>query len=280
MKGMVRECLTAVNLKFAPGPVARLQALCYKRLGLRNTAFHRGDSLPMKIRVLYFAYCRDVMGKDSEWLILDDSARVSDVLAKCSAGSPAFDPLKRNLLVAVNQEYARPDQPLADGDEVALFPPVSGGSESGSEGQDYYAIVHEPIASDQIVRRLKCPEDGAVVVFDGIVRNNSQGKATRFVEYHGYEPMALKKIREIGERVKFMWEIDHAAIVHRLGHLNIGESSVLIAVTSAHRKAAFEACQYAIDLLKRTVPIWKKEVFEDGGMWIEGDIPVKACRER
>lgn len=233
----------------------------------------------MKVQVLYFAYCRDLVGREREWLTLDDSARVSDVLAMCLSERPALETFRRNLLVAVNQEYAQSDQLLADGDEVALFPPVSGGALEVEALRDYYAITQNSIESAKIIQALKRPEDGAVVVFEGIVRNNSRGKRTRYVEYHGYEPMALKKIREIGERIKSMWDIDGVAITHRLGHLEIGESSVLIAVTSAHRKAAFDACHYAIDLLKKTVPIWKKECFEDGEMWIEGEVPVKSCHE-
>lgn len=234
----------------------------------------------MKVQVLYFAYCRDLMGREQEWMTLEENARVSDLLSKCAAEKPALESYRKNLLIAVNQEYVRADQPLADGDEIAIFPPVSGGSFEVEDGPDCYAIVREPIPTEQIIRRMKHPEDGAVVTFDGIVRNNSRGKATRYVEYHAYEPMALKKIREIGERIKFMWEVDRVAIVHRLGHLEIGDSSVLIVITSAHRKAAFDACHYAIDLLKRTVPIWKKECFEDGEVWIEGDIPVKSCHEQ
>jgi MoaE-MoaD fusion protein len=233
----------------------------------------------MKVQVLYFAYCRDLMGCECESLILDDDARVADLLTKCLSEKPALESLKKNLLVAVNQEYAKSDHRLVDGDEVAIFPPVSGGAAEIDVLHDFFAITRSPIDSTHILQALKRPRDGAVVSFEGIVRNNSRGKQTRYVEYHGYEPMALKKIREIGERIKSMWDIDGVAIVHRLGHLEIGESSVLIVVTSAHRKAAFDACHYAIDLLKKTVPIWKKECFEDGELWIEGDIPVKACLE-
>ncbi len=233
----------------------------------------------MKVQVLYFAYCRDLMGRDSQWMSLQENARVSDVLQQCVIEQPQLKSFRGNLLVAVNQEYARPDHPLAEGDEVAIFPPVSGGSSKTTASGDRYQIIHQTIPTQEILAGLKRPEDGAVVLFEGIVRNNSRGKRTRYVEYHAYEPMALKKIAEIGERLKGMWEIDSAAIIHRLGRLEIGETSVLIAVTSAHRRPAFEACHYAIDLLKRIVPIWKKECFEDGELWIEGDVPVKACHE-
>jgi molybdopterin synthase catalytic subunit len=233
----------------------------------------------MKVQVLYFAYCRDLMGREEESMTLDDNSSVSDVLAYCSAKNPAMDAIKKNLLVAVNQEYARPDQPLLEGDEVAIFPLVSGGSAKAEILREYYAITHERIDTDRIVRSLVHPEDGTLLIFEGMVRNNSRGKMTRYVEYHAYEPMAIKTIRAIGDYIKSHWEVDSVAIVHRLGHLEIGEISVLIAVTSAHRKPAFDACNYAIDVLKTIVPIWKKECFEDGEMWIEGDVRVKPCHE-
>lgn len=219
------------------------------------------------------------MGREQEWITLADNARVSDLLKQCSSRSSAFETVKKNLLIAVNQEYAQANHPLSEGDEVALFPPVSGGTADVGTTLDFYAIIRDPIESSRIVQELKHPVDGAVVVFEGIVRNNSLGKNTRFVEYHAYEPMALKKIRELGEHLRATWQVDGIAIVHRLGHLNIGETSVLIAVTAPHRKPAFEACQFAIDTLKKTVPIWKKEFFEDGELWIEGDNPVKSCHE-
>jgi molybdopterin synthase catalytic subunit len=133
-----------------------------------------------------------------------------------------------------------------------------------------YRLVREPIDVRQIAEALQKPEDGAVVLFEGVVRNNSQNKAVRFLEYDAYEPMALKKLEEIGTRAKKEFEIRDIAIVHRLGHMEIGECSTLIAVASAHRGPAFDACRFAIDTIKQIVPIWKKEFYEDGEVWIEG----------
>jgi molybdopterin synthase catalytic subunit len=135
-------------------------------------------------------------------------------------------------------------------------------------------IVRSPIQIESLVNQLRQPEDGAVVVFDGIVRNHSQGRKTLHLEYEGYEPMALKKMEEIEESARNRWPVNRIGIVHRLGRLEIGEASVVIVVTSAHRKAAFEACQYVIDTLKKTVPIWKKEFFADGEVWVEGEVPA------
>ena len=133
-----------------------------------------------------------------------------------------------------------------------------------------FRLVREPINIQQITDALQRPEDGAIVVFDGVVRNNAKKKAVRFLEYDAYEAMALKKLEEIGSRAKREFEIRDIAIVHRLGHMEVGECSVVIAVASAHRGPAFDACRFAIDTIKKIVPIWKKEFYEDGEVWVEG----------
>ena len=133
-----------------------------------------------------------------------------------------------------------------------------------------FHLVREPIDIQKIADALQKPEDGAVVVFEGVVRNHSNDKAVRFLEYDAYESMALKKLEEIGSRAKKEFAIRDIAIVHRLGHMDIGECSTVIVVASAHRGSAFEACRFAIDKIKEIVPIWKKEFYEDGEVWIEG----------
>jgi molybdopterin synthase catalytic subunit len=166
----------------------------------------------------------------------------------------------------VNQAYAAADRKLEPGDEVALLPPVSGGAED-----PYVRLVHERIVPHDIVPQLEKPEDGAIVIFDGIVRNNSRGRRTLHLDYESYENMALKQLRELAIQATQKFAIRNVAVVHRLGRIEIGESSVLIAVFSAHRAAAFDACRWMIDTLKRTVPIWKKEYFEDGAVWADGE---------
>jgi MoaE-MoaD fusion protein len=136
-------------------------------------------------------------------------------------------------------------------------------------GGNVFRLVREPINTQEIVDILRNPEDGAIVVFEGIVRNNSQGKTVRFLEYDAYDSMATKKLEEIGTRAKNEFEIRDMAIVHRLGHMEIGECSIVIAVASGHRGPAFDACRFAIDTIKKIVPIWKKEFYEDGEIWIE-----------
>jgi molybdopterin synthase catalytic subunit len=170
----------------------------------------------------------------------------------------------------VNQEYAEWRAALAAGDEVAFLPPVSGG-ETATNAEDLVELVRAPIQPPELVERVKAPQDGAVAVFDGIVRNHSGGRPTLHLEYESYEAMALAKMREIVTELHAKFPIHRVAMVHRLGRLEIGETSVLIAVASAHRAAAFDACRWLIDTLKKTVPIWKKEYFEDGAVWADGD---------
>jgi molybdopterin synthase catalytic subunit len=171
-----------------------------------------------------------------------------------------------SLLAAVNQEMADRACVLQDGDEVAFMPPVSGGTE-----EDFFQITCEPIATHALARQLKAPEDGALVIFEGTVRNHAQGRRTLFLEYEAYEPMAVRKLEEIGREVKEKFAIHRIGIVHRIGRLEIGQTSVSIVVSAAHRSPAFAACHYALDRLKQIVPIWKKEYFEDGAVWAEGE---------
>jgi len=165
----------------------------------------------------------------------------------------------------VNQEIADRSRVLRDGDEVAFMPPVSGGG-----GEDFFQITREPIPTADLARHLKAPEDGAVVVFEGIVRDQAHGRGTLYLEYEAYEPLAVRRMEEIGREAKRKFAIDRIGMIHRLGRLEIGETSVAIIVAAAHRSAAFEACRYAIDRLKEIVPIWKKEYLQDGAVWAEG----------
>ena len=212
----------------------------------------------MRVRVLVFGILKDLV-PESSTVELPEGARVSDLLARYEA--PAF----RSAAVAVNQEYVQPDRVLREGDEVALLPPVSGGA------VERVALTREPIDAPWLVAGLKRGPDGAVVVFDGIVRDNSRGRRTLYLVYEAYEEMALKQMRALAAKATEDFRVRDIRLVHRLGRLEIGESSVLIAVASAHRAAAFDACRWLIDTLKKTVPIWKKEHFEDGAVWADGD---------
>jgi molybdopterin synthase catalytic subunit len=175
--------------------------------------------------------------------------------------------MERSLLFAVNEEYAARTQRLEDQDRLAVLPPVSGGA-----GRDLFEITREPIDISRLRARLLEGDSGAVVIFDGVARDNTRGRRTLYLEYEGYTEMALRMLEQIGREIHEKWPINRVGIIHRLGRIEITESSVVIVVTSAHRRVAFEACHYAIDRLKKIVPIWKKEFFEDGEVWVEGEI--------
>ena len=229
----------------------------------------------MLVRVLFFGRLKDIVGKSEEHAELSDGARVEDLFERYGRTFPEFSKFRPSVVASVNQEFADWGVRLASGDEVAFLPPVSGGSIDAGAAieEDLCAIVRTPIGTPEIVEQLKAPPDGAVVAFEGIVRNQSGGRETMYLEYEAYEAMALAKMKEIGTQMREKFPIRRSAIIHRLGRLEISETSVLIVVSAAHRAAAFEACRYGIDTLKRTVPIWKKEFFRDGAVWAEGEIP-------
>lgn len=227
----------------------------------------------MRVRVLFFGVLREVFQRDEDTIELSSTAKISDLLAHYSAIAPEKDGLFPSLAVAVNQQYASRNHALQDGDEVALLPPVSGGSETaaGPRSSSHCQIVRTRIATEQILERMKQGEDGAVVIFEGIVRNHTRNRHTLFLDYEAYEPMALSQMNALAEKALANYKVREIAIVHRLGRLEIGETSVLIVAVSAHRAAAFDACRFVIDTLKRTVPIWKKEHFADGAVWADGE---------
>jgi MoaE-MoaD fusion protein len=225
----------------------------------------------MRVRVLFFGMLKDLAGKAEDSIDLPDGSHVRDVLVRYEAKIPRLKESLPSVAIAVNQQYAGADTVLHDGDEVALLPPVSGGSEDAPGDAPFVRIVRERIVPHDIIPAIKRPEDGAIVIFDGVVRNHSRNRKTLHLEYDAYEPMALAKLQELAREATRRFTIRNVALVHRLGHLEIGESSVLIAVFSAHRAAAFEACRWLIDTLKKTVPIWKKEFFEDGAVWADGE---------
>lgn len=221
--------------------------------------------------MLLFGILKEVVGRPSETLDLPEGARVEDVLELYGKQFPRFESMTSAMAVSVNQEYSRRDRPLAPGDEVGLLPPVSGGNFEGYLKQNDIRIVREPIETVAVLNRLKRPEDGAVVVFEGVVRNNTRGRRTLYLDYEAYEAMALEQMEGLSDRARKLFEVDGVSIIHRLGRLDVGETSVLIVVTSNHRAAAFDACRWVIDTLKKTVPIWKKEYFEDGAVWADGE---------
>src|SRR5215472_4760772 len=229
----------------------------------------------MQVRVLFFGVLKDIVGRSSEALTLPDQATARDLIEHYEQRFSRLKDALSSVAISINQQYAQAGDRLRAGDEVALLPPVSGGTTSQPNNRrasaDRVAIVHEKIDSRSVLAEIRRGDDGAVVAFEGIVRNHSRGRRTLFLEYEAYEPMALKELESLAIQARSQFPIREIAILHRLGRLEIGETSVFIVVASAHRSGAFAACRWLIDTLKRTVPIWKKEHFEDGAVWADGE---------
>ena len=272
-----------------------------------------------RVTVLFFGAARDIVGQAEIKLSLQATSAAT-ALEELLAKFPELRRFGRSLLFAVNQEYAQPDRPIKDGDELAVFPPVSGGcaaqkqsadeteahavgtdtgtggvspastlettkfqnqqdvefaaaglSPASTSANDFFELTTEPIDVGSVARRVVLPECGATVSLDGYAREWTRGRRTLYLVYEAYAPMALRELERLGREAHERFEIAHLGIVHRTGRLEIGETSVVIVVSAPHRRAAFEACEWAIRELKRTVPIWKKEVFEDGEVWVEGE---------
>jgi molybdopterin synthase catalytic subunit len=229
----------------------------------------------MRVSLLFFGILKDWRGEASSTVELPEGASVGDLLEVLSRRAPR--PPLDGIAVSVNAEYAGSSQILHEGDEVGLLPPVSGGAPRtprfsvSDESNGTTSLTREPIDAGRIVAAAKDGEDGAVVVFDGIVRNHSGGRKTLYLDYEAYEAMAVKRLGQLARKARENFGVRQVTIVHRLGRLEIGETSVLIVVSSAHRAQAFDACRWLIDSLKQTVPIWKKETFADGAVWAAGE---------
>jgi MoaE-MoaD fusion protein len=220
----------------------------------------------MKIKVLFFGLTHDLTGLREEQVDLGEGENLQGLCRLYESRFPCMGELVGSLLFAVNQQIADPLAVLHEGDEVAFMPPVSGGMDDNC-----YRITGDRISASDFTRSLQAASDGAVVTFEGVVRNHSNRRKTLHLEYEAYGPMAVRKMEEIGAEAKEKFDINSVGIIHRTGKLEIGETSVAIVVTAAHRRPAFEACHYLIDRLKQVVPVWKKEYFEDGAVWVEGE---------
>ena len=222
----------------------------------------------IKVRLLFFGAARDVVGEEETEVFLNAPASVVSAFTEIMDAYPLLrEKFGRSLLFAVNQAYELADKEIKEGDELAIFPPVSGGDEM----KDFFELTKEPINVGEVARRVVLNECGATVTLDGYVREWTKGRQTLHLVYEAYEPMAVKELEHLGKQAHELFDIAHIGIVHRLGKLEIGETSVVISVSAPHRRAAFAACEWAIKELKRTVPIWKKEIYADGEMWAEGE---------
>ena len=226
----------------------------------------------MRVRVLFFGALKEITGHAEEDLEIATGATLEDVFRLYAERHETLQERRSSTLFARNREFARGDAVLADGDEIAFLPPVSGGSTTGGPDDGHvFRITRERIDARRLAEALQRPEDGAVVVFEGVVRNNSQGRATMYLEYECYEEMARAHMEQIGREIAGQFAIGRIGMVHRLGRLEIGEASVAVIATAPHRKPAFDAAFEGINRLKREVPIWKKEHFADGAVWVDGE---------
>jgi len=238
----------------------------------------------MRVRVLFFGILKDLTGRSEDQIELNGNAQVGSVFDHYAERFPKIRAMASSIVMARNQEFSALTTPVADGDEVAFLPPVSGGSGSEiiDEAGHYFALTREPIMTKSLTDRMQRASDGAVIAFEGVVRDNTKGRATKFLDYECYEPMALKMMAQIGREIAAAHAIGRIAMVHRLGRMQIGEASVVIVASAPHRKPAFDAALEGINRLKKLVPIWKKEHFADGEVWVEGEwdetVPVAHSR--
>ncbi len=231
---------------------------------------------------MFFGVLKDIVGRTAEDAELPAGARLGDALAKYRARFPRVEELSGSLLAARNQEFADLSARLEEGDEIAFLPPVSGGccgdDPEIAEAGNLVTLTRGPIDSRALAARILTGGEGAVVTFEGTARNHTGGRPTRCLEYEAYEPLALKEMARICREIAGRADIGRIAMAHRLGRVLIGEAGVAVVVTAAHRRPAFEAALEAIDRLKKSVPVWKKEYFADGEVWAEGEGRVEMAR--
>ncbi len=227
------------------------------------------------IQMRYFAFVREQLGTSKETIELASGSTVGQALDLVLARSPRLLNAQSAMMVMVNQSYQPREHVLADGDEVAIIPPVSGGSE-----QKRFLVTEDVIDPRDVEALVVDDASGALVTFAGTVRDHARGKTVTALEYEAYPPAAEKMLEQIGAEILERWGLRNVAIAHRYGLLQVGETSVVIAVSSAHRDAAFDACRYAIERIKVLVPIWKREVYEDGAVWIGSEAEYQVATGR
>ncbi len=214
----------------------------------------------MLVKVKFFALYREIVGLRETQADLPVGSTALDVWEGFAKDHPQLSPSLPHTRFAVNGQYVDARIPLKEGDEVVFIPPVSGGAD--------FDITPDPIDVDAVVASIRHDEDGGVVTFVGVVRNQNRGKQVLYLEYEAYPEMAIGEMQAIGTEIARRWGLHHLRIVHRVGRIEIGEASVVIAVAAPHRDVAFDACRFAIDRLKESVPVWKKEVYADGEVWL------------
>lgn len=215
----------------------------------------------MRVTVQLFAGLAERAGTRQITVDLPDNAAVSQLLTKLTEEYPSLATLVPTCFVSLNHEYATPEQLIQDDDEIALLPPVSGGEEPR------FSITDQPLSADALIKLVSNPHAGAILTFVGTVREFTRGQRTVSLTYEAYAPMAIEKMKQIDREIQERWPGTQVAMQHRVGHLDIEDIAVVIAVATPHRNESFEAGRYAIERLKQIVPIWKKENWEDGSEW-------------
>jgi molybdopterin converting factor subunit 1 len=252
----------------------------------------------MLVKVLFFGMLRDLVGHSEQELKIADDACLKTVFDHYALLHPQLRKMSSSVLLAHNQKFATPDTTLSDGDEVAFMPPVSGGTTGGvlplddtdqdpvipflkwvRDKRGFYGLTHHPINVDALKQQVASSRAGALLTFEGVVRDNSCKRRTFYLDYDCYVPLALRTMQRLGHEVLQKNEIEAIAIVHRIGRLEIGEASVVITISAAHRQVAYKASLEAINKLKKTVPVWKKEYFEDGEIWVGGELDVRLSNK-
>lgn len=232
--------------------------------GRRTMRYNRG----VKVSLHLFASVREAVGERNVSLEIDDDATVADLRSRLAVDYPRLEPMLPNVVFAIDDEYVAFDERLHDGAEVALIPPVSGGS---VEADPLFRITTEVMLAQELADAVSRDEAGAIALFYGVVRNHHEGRAVERLEYEAHESMALRKMREVAEETRRRFPaISEIGVWHRIGTLEVGETSLLVAVSSPHRKEAFEACHWCVDRVKEVVPVWKKEHWAGGAEWVEG----------
>ena len=224
----------------------------------------------MQIKIKFFAGIAEATGQREHVLHIEHAPSVQELIERLVEEFPQAADLMKRCMVSLNHDYAKPEQTITENDEIALIPPVSGGEgEDINDLEDYlFEVTDQPLSSDALIKKVSNPYAGAIVSFVGTVREFTHGQRTTFLEYEAYPEMAIKKMKEIALEIKAKWPNSEVAMSHRTGKLDIEEISVIIAIATPHREAGFEAGRYAIERLKQIVPVWKKEIWEDGEEWV------------
>ena len=231
------------------------------------------------VTLKYFAIYREALGRQEERRAVPEGMTVAALHDDVIAAAPVLAPLRDTSRYVVNHAYVGGDAPLGEGDEVVFIPPVSGGT-AGADPARLFRIVDEPLAIDPVAALVADPGAGAVITFAGVVRDNSRGRGVEALEYEAYAPVAERMLAQIADEMRVRWPVRAVAIWHRTGRLGIGETSVVIALSVPHRQEGFAACAYAIERLKEIVPIWKKEIYADGEVWIGSEAAYQQLPDR